>query len=178
MRKGHWACLLLGVVVGIALGFGLVIMQIKYGRTPTAVADPYEEGIAHSEVKEPTALGGEITDDDDDPKGTAGQPSDSKAIVLGAPIQVPFGPVEVTMVHRPGGEAAVAEPHSPAPLDSDAEQFEQRMLNHLVRHMQTGGESEEATAELLPMPTEEPPAATASNQPACPFGTENLVAPG
>jgi DNA-binding transcriptional regulator/RsmH inhibitor MraZ len=98
--------------------------------------------------------------------------------VLGAPIQVPFGPVEVTMVHRTGGEAAVAEPPSPAPLDSDAEQLEQRMLNHLVRHMQTGGESEEATAELLPMPTEEPPAATASNQPACPFGTENLAAPG
>lgn len=159
MRKSHFACLLLGVVAGVALGFGMVIAQLKYGRAPVAAVDPCDEGVCQSNVKEPTPLGEELNDEDDEKPKTLGDPtvvSDEQGIVLGAPIQVPFGPVEVTMVHRPGGDVAAPVPQESNPLDGGAEEVERRMFNHLVRHMQTGGcEASEATAELLPMPSEE-----------------------
>ncbi len=162
MRKSHFACLLLGVVAGVALGFGLVIAQLKYGRPPVAAVDPCDDGVCQSDVKEPTPVGDEISDEDEKTDGKTDAPptTDEHGIVLGAPIQVPFGPVEVMKVHRPGGDVAVSPSHD-NPLEGGVEEVERRMFNHLVRHMQAGGcEASEATAELLPMPSEDRAAVT------------------
>lgn len=160
MRKSHFACLLLGVVAGVALGFGMVIAQLKYGHTPVASVDPCDEGVCQSAVTEPTPLGNDVTEDEPtnpaSPTASDAPASDEHGVLLGEPIQVPFGPVEVTMVHRPCGDVAVPVPQESNPLDGGVEAVERRMFNHLVRHMQTGGcEASEATAELLPMPSEE-----------------------
>ena len=38
MRKTHWLCLFLGLMVGVVTGAGLVILQLKYGSGPVIAA--------------------------------------------------------------------------------------------------------------------------------------------
>jgi DNA-binding transcriptional regulator/RsmH inhibitor MraZ len=150
MRKTHWACLLLGVIAGVVLGVGLVIVQLKYGRSPVVSGDFCAEGQP-SAMEEPKPLS------EEPPDGTSDEPPISD-VVLGAPIQVPIGPVEVSRVQRISTDALESGPANDPP--PNLEQVERRMLNHLIQHARAAaqGQPPEETPvakqpETLPAPS-------------------------
>ncbi|OAI46280.1 hypothetical protein AYO44_11520 [Planctomycetaceae bacterium SCGC AG-212-F19] len=156
MRKTHWACLFVGLLAGFALGFGLVVVQLKYGRSPVVSGDLTAEAEQPSSVTEPTTIDDESGDS---PGELTPEPVVEPPVAKeGSAIQVPIGPVEVTAVQRPRTGGPEDKPSGPDGIPQNLEQVEQRMLTHLIQYAQAGGQvaaAAEPTAELLPMPKEE-----------------------
>ncbi|MBL8796492.1 MAG: hypothetical protein JNM56_21510 [Planctomycetia bacterium] len=164
MRKTHCACLLLGIMLGLPLGFGLVVLQMKYGRGPVVAVDTSPEALKETVLHEPKP-DGQLLDD-----GWATGGDDGTSIAAEA-----VGPVEVTVVQETPKPEAGSSLLAQGDEASRRESCERRMMQHLLQHARSAAQGEEAqettpagelaqpeVPEPLPMPACEPEAASAT----------------
>jgi len=184
MRKSHWACLFLGLVLGVILTPCLFILYLNYGVSWRASylgqAGDHQQAAQESVLEEPKPDGEPLGDDGWATADPSQPADDGSQFGLEA-----VGPVQVTVVqHDPPRTGC--DDHgrqlTQAPCEDEAsrrENCERRMLQHLLQHARTSAqqpcqsEASEAppapdplaepaqpeTPEPLPMPTAEPEAA-------------------